>query len=83
MANTKIEITKLASNSAPAYYHLDSVVQFLLVNGNKSINEFIWGINRTGCFCHLKKPIDFESLLDSFTFPKTIVLNNDQGGQNT
>lgn len=57
------------------YSHLAPVVDFLLKNGNSSAHDFIWGVNRTGYFCHLSKPIDFELLLGNFEFPDTILIN--------
>ena len=65
-------------NAAPEekdYYHLQPVVDYLLSKGNVSHNDFLWGNNRTGYFCHLEKGIDFDDLLSAFEFPYTIKIN--------
>ncbi|WP_444887000.1 hypothetical protein [Microbulbifer sp. JMSA008] len=59
------------------YDHLSPVVDFLLGQGLVSNNDFLWGNNRTGYFCHLKGDIDFSLLRDNFEFPDSIVLNED------
>ncbi len=59
----------------PAYNHLSSVVDFLIKCGNEPNNEFLWGNNRTGYFCHLRKTIDFALLREQFLFPDSIELN--------
>lgn len=59
----------------PDYSHLSPVVEFLIEQGNESSNDFFWGSNRTGYFCHLKKNIDFSMLREKFLFPESIVLN--------
>lgn len=74
---TKQKIEPYAVEGKPGYHHLNPVVEYLLKKGNESSNNFIWGSNRTGYFCHLKGKIDFAQLLETFDFPESIKLSED------
>jgi hypothetical protein len=73
-----IAINRSASSEEKDYYHLQPVVDYLLSKGNVSHNDFLWGNNRTGYFCHLEKDIDFDDLLSVFEFPDTIKINKNE-----
>lgn len=73
-----IAINRGASSEEKDYYHLQPVVDYLLSKGNVSHNDFLWGNNRTGYFCHLEKDIDFDDLLSFFEFPDTIKINKNE-----
>lgn len=59
----------------PDYSHLSPIVGFLIEHGNELSNDFFWGNNRAGYFCHLKRNIDFALLREKFIFPESVVLN--------
>ncbi len=65
------------AKSGKDYEHLSSIVEFLVKQGHESNNDFLWGSNRTGYFCHLKGNINFDLLKKKFDFPESIVLNED------
>lgn len=65
------------SKNGKDYEHLSPVVEFLSKQGHESNNDFLWGNNRTGYFCHLKGNIDFALLRENFEFPDTVVVNED------
>ena len=69
---TKIKIPEYPNKSEPNYSHLHTLVEFLLASGNRSSNDFIWGVNRTGYFCHLVEDIDFKALHSHFDIPESI-----------
>lgn len=71
----KIGIESAPPDGEKGYYHLTPVVDFLIKNGNKSQNDYIWGVNRTGYFCHLVDKIDFDLLQENFDFPESIKLD--------
>jgi hypothetical protein len=62
-------------SARPVYLHLEPIVQLLLEHGNKLAHDYRWGENRTGFFCHLTRPIDFELVEASFDLPPSILLN--------
>jgi len=72
--NTK---TTIAFNSAtrPVYSHLEPVVDILLENGNKLARDYKWGENRTGFYCLLQKPIDFDLIERTFEIPSYVRLD--------
>lgn len=70
-----IVINRNAAPEEKDYYHLQPVVDYLLSKGNISHNDFLWGGNKTGYFCHLEKDIDFDDLSSVFEFPDTIKIN--------
>ncbi|KZY42031.1 MULTISPECIES: hypothetical protein [unclassified Oleiphilus] len=72
---SKVKILEYPKKGEPDYSHLNLVVEFLLSSGNKSANEYIWGVNRTGYFCHLVKDINFEALRLHFDIPPSIELS--------
>ena len=59
----------------PDYDILEPIVELLLCNGLELKNEFRWGNNRTGYFCHLVGNIDFDLIRESFEMPETIFFN--------
>ncbi|MAZ87635.1 MAG: hypothetical protein CL693_08310 [Cellvibrionaceae bacterium] len=71
----KIKIEAYPKAGTPDHSHLDPVVNYLIHNGNKSVNQYIWGNNRTGYFCHLENDIDFNSLRKVFDFPESIKIS--------
>ena len=68
----KIKISSYPEDGKADYSHLDPVVNYLIDNGNESVNPYIWGNNRTGYFCHFKYDIDFDEILSLFEFPESI-----------
>lgn len=74
----KINIKPYPSSGDPDYAHLQPVVDFLIGRGNTSVNDYLWGVNRTGFFCHLANEIDFEELRANFTFPDSVKLNAEE-----
>lgn len=75
---SKTKISPYPDSNKPDYSHLEPIVEFLLQQGNESINEYIWGNNRTGYFCHLKHDIDFSNLKSHFDFPESIKINEQE-----
>lgn len=71
---SKIQIASDAPSGMPLHSHLEKIVDFLLLNGNKLAHNYRWGSNREGYFCHLTEPIDFSRLETTFEFPSTIIL---------
>ena len=74
----KIKIQDYPSEDEADYSHLKPVLDFLIGHGNKSVNEYIWGINRTGYFCHLEKDINFDDLRRVFSFPDSIKIDEEK-----
>ncbi|MCI2284314.1 hypothetical protein L3081_14140 [Colwellia sp. MSW7] len=74
----KSKIKPYPEDGTAEYSHLQPIVDFLIENGNKSVNQYIWGNNRTGYFCHLQKDIDFEGLKREFDFPESIKFNEEK-----
>ncbi|MCC8442380.1 hypothetical protein LN449_07630 [Xanthomonas cannabis] len=70
----KIKINSDIEKGQMVYSHLDPVVDYLLDSGNGLAHAYRWGSNREGYFCHLLRPIDFNSLLQVFDFPDEIVV---------
>jgi hypothetical protein len=66
---------QLDRDARPVYLHLEPIVDLLLERGNILAHDYRWGENRTGFFCHLKKPIDFALVEASFELPSFILLN--------
>lgn len=74
----KFQVQQYSSGSED-YAHLNPVIEYLIeVTDNQSCNNYIWGNNRTGYFCHLKNEIDFKGLHDRFQFPDSIVLDEEK-----
>lgn len=71
----KVRIQAYPNEGEPDYAHLNPVVEFLIKNGNSSANEYIWGCNRTGYFCHLNRDINFDGLREVFIFPESVKLD--------
>ncbi len=71
----KIKIAPYPKKGTVDYSHLQPIVDYLIENGNKSVNSYLWGNNRTGYFCHLKNDIDFEGVKKVFDLPSSIKLN--------
>lgn len=72
-----MEKTKIPPD-APAgqvlHAHLEPVIDFLLLEGNRLTHSYRWGSNREGYFCHVRDPIDFVSLVNRFEFPESVLL---------
>lgn len=71
----KTKVLPYPRDGEPSCSHLQPVVDYLINNGNKSVNTYFWGNNRTGYFCHLRYDIDFNELKKVFDFPESIKLN--------
>lgn len=65
---------KFDKRSITPYEHLEPLIDFLLENGNELARSYRWGENRTGYFCLLEKPIDFELIERAFLLPPYIRL---------
>lgn len=63
------------SRVRPVYSHLEPIVDLLLANGNRLANDFKWGIDRTGYYCHLVERLNFDLVDKSFEIPPFIKLN--------
>lgn len=70
-----IKIDTYPKEGASAYSHLQPIVDYLIKHGNESVNDYIWGNNRTGYFCHLKHDIDFSAIKENFIIPDSIKIN--------
>jgi hypothetical protein len=57
----------------PVYSHLDPAVELLLEEGNELARDYRWGENRTGYFCLLLRPIDFDLIEAKFEVPVSFV----------
>jgi len=71
----KIKIDPYPKAGTSDYSHLQPIVDYLIDNGNKSVNSFLWGNNRTGYFCHLQNDIDFDGVKKVFDIPDSIKLD--------
>jgi len=69
----------LDRDARPVYLHLEPIVDLLLERGNILAYEYRWSENRTGFFCHLRRPIDFALVEASFDLPHFILLNRSVG----
>lgn len=63
---------KFDKRSIKPYEHLEPIVDFLLEKGNQLSRQYRWGENRTGYFCFLEEPIDFELIEKEFSLPSYI-----------
>lgn len=63
----------------PVYAHLEPIVDLLLANGNQLARPYRWGENRTGYYCFLSKPIDFDLIESAFVLPQTVSLDRSEG----
>jgi hypothetical protein len=68
---------KFDKKSIKPYEHLDPLVDFLIENGNELSRNYRWGENRTGYFCLLVKPIDFDLIGSEFFLPSYVRLMSD------
>ncbi len=59
----------------PIYQHLDPIVDLLIEHGNKLSELYRWGENRTGFFCNLLYPIDFDLIERAFDIPDYLILS--------
>jgi len=46
----KTKVLPYPRDGEPSCSHLQPVVDYLINNGNKSVNTYVWGNNRTGIF---------------------------------
>lgn len=60
------------SKARPAYEHLRPIVALLLSTGNELARDYEWGSDRTGYYCLLRKPIDFDLVEAEFEIPEFI-----------
>ena len=74
--NTKATIT-FDSRVRPVYSHLEPIVDLLLRNGNSLAKDFRWGENRSGFYCFLQAPLDFDLIEKSFVIPESIRLDRE------
>jgi hypothetical protein len=70
----KIEIV-FHPDLRPVHAHLEPIVDLLLASGNQLAHGYRWGEDRTGFFCHLARPIDFDLIEATFTLPSGIRLD--------
>lgn len=70
----KIKLEK-KSTSKNDYDHLTPIVDFLISQGCKPKHDYLWGVNRTGFFCHLNGDVDIEIINGAFEFPESIIIN--------
>jgi hypothetical protein len=61
----------------PVHSHLDPIVSLLLAHGNQLSYDFAWGQDRTGYFCHLQKPLDFDLIEATFELPDFVTLRRE------
>lgn len=71
----KIKIEAYPKTGTPDYSHLQPIVDYLINSGNKSVNSYLWGNNRTGYFCHLQNDIDFDGIKKAFDIPDSIKID--------
>lgn len=65
---------KFDKRSIKPYEHLEPLIDFLIENGNGLARDYRWGENRTGYFCLLEKPIDFDLIEREFVLPPYVRL---------
>lgn len=73
----KANLVTFDSSVRPVYSHLEPIVDLLLRSGNRLARDYRWGENRTGYFCFLQYPIDFELIESSFELPEFIRLDRE------
>jgi hypothetical protein len=61
----------------PEYFHLEPIVDLLLKNGNQLAKTYRWGENRTGFFCFLARPLDFDLIESTFIVPEFVRLDRE------
>lgn len=66
-------------STRPTYTHLEPIVDLLLQHGNQLARSYRWGENRSGFFCFLAKPIDFDLIESTFVLPETVRLARSEG----
>ena len=76
LMNAKTAI-KFDSTVRPVYSHLEPIVDLLLSNGNSLAKDYRWGENRTGFYCFLQAPLDFDLIEKSFAIPESIRLDRE------
>lgn len=59
-------------SARPVYSHLEAIVDLLLTNGNELSRPYRWGENRTGFYCLLKHPIDFDLIEEMYIVPSFV-----------
>lgn len=74
MIKSEITLNPLAR---PIYLHLEPIVDLLLTNGNELSLKFKWGENRTGFYCFLKHPLDFDLIERIFNIPSFVRLDKE------
>lgn len=68
----KITIAENSDDATKPYKHLQPIVDFLLLNGNKTITPSGFYPTQGGWVCDLRYPINYKEIKKSFTLPKTI-----------
>lgn len=71
----KIKIEPYPKTGEADFSHLQPIVDYLIDRGNKSVNPYLWGNNRTGYFCHLQDDIDFDGIKKTFDLSESIRLD--------
>lgn len=59
----------------PVHAYLEPIVDILVASGNQLAHDYRWGEDRTGFFCHLARPMDFNLIEATFTLPAGIRLD--------
>ena len=67
------------SSTRPVYEHLRPILLLLLSAGNELARDYEWGEDRTGYFCLLRRPIDFDLIEAQFAIPEFIRLERGRG----
>jgi hypothetical protein len=65
-------------SARPVYSHLEPIVDLLLKEGNELARGYRWGENRTGYYCFLVKPVDFDLIESTFLLPPNVRLDRDE-----
>jgi hypothetical protein len=63
----------------PVYVHLDPLVDILLAHGSRLAFVYRWAQNRTGFYCPMTKPIDFDLIEQTFDLPDFVRLDREGG----
>ncbi len=66
-------------SARPVYSHLEPIVDLLITHGNSLSGDLRWRENRTGFFCVLLNPIDFDLVSATFDIPSFIRFDYENG----
>lgn len=60
-----------------AYEHLEPIVKTLIAAGNSPTHASVFYKDKDGWVCDLQKPIDFGLLRETFEFPDSILVSEE------